>query len=524
MLQQVHYQLYSGSPMLILLTVAGIGALAWFAYHQWHHPTPLVRLHAFRERTFQVGLLLYMFYYYESTGFSYLTSRFLESAGYPVENAGRLVGTMSLISATALFAYLRYAKFVTHKKWFVVPGFAIAITAALWMTRMTPQVGEAALIVPLLLRGLLLLFIVLPVANLTFRIFAIDEYTHGYRLKNIVRQLTISFATSSVIIVEQHRVAVHQTRLVERANVFDPLFQQTVDALTHSYAAAGHALSEAHGLAIASIARMVAQQASFLASLDGFYFLAGVALVGGLFAAWQKRSIELKDRLWISASRLHALETDPLVRRPPPRPRAAQPPDSRRAVAGHRRAPAVPRSTAARRARPAARTDEPVRREEIVLDRARAELTDAMIVSIAAQACLPVLNLDLSLYDGWVGVVVSGRIRDPQDGAGRGRGRARSRAGRKRRGLGGRPRDPVLGRRADDGRPRRVQRRDPRVRAQDRHGQRRGRWLSAPISPLARAAPRCADLADVFEHAYDQFCARVDAVPDPCGRASSGTR
>ena len=39
---------------------------------------------------------------------------------------------------------------------------------------------------------------------------------------------------------------------------------------------------------VASIARMVAQQASFLASLDGFYFLAGVALVGGVFAAWQK--------------------------------------------------------------------------------------------------------------------------------------------------------------------------------------------------------------------------------------------
>lgn len=138
-LQQVHYQLYSGSPMLMLLTFAGIGALAWFAYHQWHHPAPLVRLHALRERTFQVGLLLYMFYYYESTGFSYLTSRLLERGlGYPVENAGRLVGTMSLISATALFAYLRHAKRVTHKKWFVVPGFAIAIVAALWMTRMTP--------------------------------------------------------------------------------------------------------------------------------------------------------------------------------------------------------------------------------------------------------------------------------------------------------------------------------------------------------------------------------------------------
>ena len=63
----------------------------------------------------------------------------------------------------------------------------------------------------MLLRGLLLLFIVLPVANLTFRIFAIEEFTHGYRLKNIVRQVTISFATASVIIVEQHRQALHQS-------------------------------------------------------------------------------------------------------------------------------------------------------------------------------------------------------------------------------------------------------------------------------------------------------------------------
>jgi Mlc titration factor MtfA (ptsG expression regulator) len=34
------------------------------------------------------------------------------------------------------------------------------------------------------------------------------------------------------------------------------------------------------------------------------------------------------------------------------------------------------------------------------------ELTDAMIVAIAAQACLPVLNLSLDLYRGWLGVIV----------------------------------------------------------------------------------------------------------------------
>jgi hypothetical protein len=34
------------------------------------------------------------------------------------------------------------------------------------------------------------------------------------------------------------------------------------------------------------------------------------------------------------------------------------------------------------------------------------ELTDEMTVGIAVQACLPVLNLDLDLYRGWVGVIV----------------------------------------------------------------------------------------------------------------------
>nr|MBP6711488.1 zinc-dependent peptidase [Propionivibrio sp.] len=34
------------------------------------------------------------------------------------------------------------------------------------------------------------------------------------------------------------------------------------------------------------------------------------------------------------------------------------------------------------------------------------ELTDAMCVSIAAQGCLPILNLGLDYYRDWVGVIV----------------------------------------------------------------------------------------------------------------------
>lgn len=289
-MQQVRFELFSTSPELVVLTVAGVGSLAWFVWHQWHHPKPLVRLHALREKTFQVGLLLYMLYYYLSTALSYLVSRFLEGGlNYPVENAGRLTGITSLLSASALFLYFRYAKLLPRKKWIIVPGFALAAFVSLWMTRMPPDVSESWLIAPLLLRGLLLLFIVLPVANVTFSIFAIDEFTHGYRLKNIVRQLTISFATASVIIIEQHRLALHESRLAEFVNPFNPVFQNTLAALTRAFEALGSTPVEAHGLAIGQMGRLVTRQASFLSSLDGFYFLIGVAVCGGIFAAWQKQ-------------------------------------------------------------------------------------------------------------------------------------------------------------------------------------------------------------------------------------------
>ena len=288
-MQRVRFELFTGSPLLVVLCISGLAALAWFVYQQWDHPTPLVRLNALRERTFQVGLVLYMFYYYESTGLSYLVSRFLEGGlDYPVENAGRLVGLTSLLSSCALFAYFRYSRLITRKKWLVVCGFTIAALLSWLMTMMSPDVSENALLLPLLLRGLLLLFIVLPVANLTFRIFQIEEFSHGYRLKNIVRQLTISFATASVIIVEQHRQAVHQTRLSEWVNPYNPNYQAAAQALASGLMSAGQSPGQAHLAALATVQRIVTQQASFLTALDGFKFMMIVALCAGLFAIWQR--------------------------------------------------------------------------------------------------------------------------------------------------------------------------------------------------------------------------------------------
>jgi len=288
-LTRTHFELFSGSPTLIGLAIAAVAGLGWFGWQQWRHPAPLVRLDALRERTFQVGLALYVVYYYLSTGYSYLLPRLMEGGlGFTVGDAGYFTGATSLLSGLLLFVYLKYSARVTRKKWLIVPGFGIAAAAAWWFARMSPEVGRAQLAGPLLLRGLMMLFVVLPVANLTFRSFQAEAFAHGYRLKNLVRQLAISFATASAIALQQHRVALHQTRLSETASLSNPSFVQSLDMITRGFTASGHAIGEAHAMALATLSRMLEQQATFMASLDGFHVMAVVALVAGVFAAWQR--------------------------------------------------------------------------------------------------------------------------------------------------------------------------------------------------------------------------------------------
>jgi Mlc titration factor MtfA (ptsG expression regulator) len=142
------------------------------------------------------------------------------------------------------------------------------------------------------------------------------------------------------------------------------------------------------------------------------------------------------------------------------------------------------------------------------------ELTERITVAIAVQACLPVLNLGLELYRGWVGVIVY-------------------------------PGEFVIRKTVED---------EDGVVHEVEHDASGEAWEGGPVilswedaqmtdgadaynvvihefahkidmvtgeadghPPLFRklhAPLDAAQWADVFDHAYDQFCAKVDAVPD----------
>ncbi len=286
--QQVRFELFSASILLQAGAFAGLLALGWFIHHQWDRPAGLIRLYGLRIGRFRTGLVIYAFYYYITNALGYLVSRFLEGGlGYPIEVAGRLVGFTSLFSLAAMLVYIRYSSKVARKKLIIVPGFLVAALIAASMMSMPPDVSQGWLILPLMLRGALLMFIVLPNASVTFQAIPAEEYVHSYRIKNIVKQMAYSLGTASIIIVEQHRLALHETRFSEIASSYNPNFQNAMTSFTGSGDLAS--VSRTGQLtALARIATIVTQQATLLASIDGFLFIMVVALIGSVVAMLQR--------------------------------------------------------------------------------------------------------------------------------------------------------------------------------------------------------------------------------------------
>lgn len=80
-----------------------------------------------------------------------------------------------------------------------------------------------------------------------------EAFSHGYRFKNIVKQLTYSIATATMIILGQHRFVVHEARLAESVNPFNPIYQAMRERMSHAFESMDHTSNEAASLALHEI-------------------------------------------------------------------------------------------------------------------------------------------------------------------------------------------------------------------------------------------------------------------------------
>ncbi|WP_192816490.1 MFS transporter [Cupriavidus basilensis] len=287
---EARFDIFSHPLRLALVCAVGVGLLTWFLWQQWHHSTPVLHLRALRSPVYLTGLAMYFVYYLISNLSSYVFPIYAEQAlGLPLATTGWLNTFAATVSLAGIFVYLRVAPQLPHKKPLMAGGLLLMGGAAWWFSSMPPNAGPSALAWGLVGKGLFGVMVIIPIAGLTFRSLAGDDFAHGYRSKNLLRQIAASFASAlGAVLLQNRQFAVH-TSLTSALGQHTAQTQQWMATVQAALSARGLDPGHAYQAALAQLAGLVDTQARLIACEDLYRLIAALALTGAVFMLAQRR-------------------------------------------------------------------------------------------------------------------------------------------------------------------------------------------------------------------------------------------
>ncbi|MDR3382495.1 MFS transporter [Cupriavidus basilensis] len=287
---QARFDIFSHPLRLALICAAGVGLLMGFLWQQWHHSTPVLHLRALRNPVYLTGLAMYFVYYLISNLSGYVFPIYAEQAlGLPLATTGWLNTFAATVSLAGIFVYLRLAPKLPHKKPLMASGLLLMAGAAWWFSSMPPNAGPSALAWGLVGKGLFGVMVIIPIAGLTFRSLAGDDFAHGYRSKNLLRQIAASFASAlGAVLLQNRQFAVH-TSLTGALGQHTAETQQWMATAQAALSARGLDPGHAYQAALAQLAGLVDTQARLIACEDLYRLIATLALTAAVFMLAQRR-------------------------------------------------------------------------------------------------------------------------------------------------------------------------------------------------------------------------------------------
>ncbi len=287
---EARFDVFSHPLRLALIAGAGLALVGVFLWQQWHHDTPVLRLRALRHPVYLAGLGMYFVYYLINNLSGYVFPIYAEQAlRFPLVTTGWLNTFAALISLAGIFVYLRVAGRLQRKKPLMVTGLLLMAGAAWWLSMMPPDAGPAAIAWALVGKGLFGVLVIIPIAGLTFRSLAGDAFAHGYRSKNLIRQIASSFASAlGAVLLQNRQFAVHQS-LTGALGQRPAQTEQWMQTVQTALAARGFDATQAHQGALAQLGSLVEQQARLVACEDLYRLIAVLALTAAVYMLVQRR-------------------------------------------------------------------------------------------------------------------------------------------------------------------------------------------------------------------------------------------
>jgi len=267
------------SPFIVACSAVTVVSLALLVLVELKHPHPVVNLRLFGNLEFTAGNLVMFMVGFGLYGSLMLIPQFLQSLlGYTATRAG-MVMVPGGVATLVLMPFVGLAIGRVDGRKVVVAGLAISAWSMFLWQRFSLGVSYDDFLWPRLVAGVGLALIFVPLTTLTLSKMSPEEMGDASGLFSLLRNIggSVGIAATSTLLARVNQF--NQNTLSAQVNSFSLQFQQTLDRLTQGFVARGIESELAGKMGLASIYRMVQQQAALLTYnrvfwVLGFAFLA----------------------------------------------------------------------------------------------------------------------------------------------------------------------------------------------------------------------------------------------------------
>ena len=262
------YEWLQDTSIAIFAWVGGISAIAFF----WRVLTagePIVDLRAFTNRNFAVGCTLQFCIGIGLYGLTYIYPRYLaEVRGY----SALMIGETMFVSGVTMFLTAPIVGRLMVKvdmRYIIAAGLIIFALGSYQMTWITRDYDFYELLLPQILRGIGMMFAMIPTNNIALGTLAPERVKNASGLFNLTRNLGGAVGLAIINQVLNERTDLHIARLQERVTWGNATATETLNMFTQRLQGMGDSAL----MAMKQLSQIVHRQAVVMGYGDAFFML-----------------------------------------------------------------------------------------------------------------------------------------------------------------------------------------------------------------------------------------------------------
>lgn len=276
--------------IITILSVTSVFSFFFFIWREWTYKNPIVNLRVLSNGNLRVGTVLSFILGFGLYGSTFIIPLYTQATlGWTATQSGMLMVPAAVVTAMMMPVVGQLLQRGVKQQYLVAIGMIFFFIYSYWgYLILTPDTGKDAFFNMLIVRGIGLGLLFVPITTLALSTLKGREIGEGAAFTGMMRQLGGSFGVAVITTFIARQNMSHRNDLVSKLDVNNPIVQQRVEGLQHSFMAKGMTPDVALNSGYKILDYTVSKQAQVMSYMDVFLYLGVMFLICVPFVLWTR--------------------------------------------------------------------------------------------------------------------------------------------------------------------------------------------------------------------------------------------